>query len=62
MSVERLNDDVETVETFCYLGDGLNARSGSKMTTVTSTRIGWIRFCKCGKVFYERRVSLKMKR
>ena len=31
MSVERLNDDVETVERFCYLGNGLNARSGSKM-------------------------------
>ena len=40
MSAERLNDDVETVEEFCYLENALNASSGSEMAVVTSTRTG----------------------
>ena len=29
-SVERLNDDVETVEGFCHLGNALNASGSSE--------------------------------
>ena len=32
MSVERLNDGVETAEGFCYLGNALNVNGGSEMT------------------------------
>ena len=44
MSAERLNDDVKTVEGFCYLGNALNASGGSELTVVARTRIGWMRF------------------
>ena len=40
MSVKRLNDDIETVDGFCYLGKALNASGGSEMTAVARTRIG----------------------
>ena len=53
MSVERLNDDVDTVEGFCYLGNALNAGGGSEMTVVTRIRISWRRFRECGEVCME---------
>ena len=43
MSVERLNDDVETVEEF-YLVNALNASGGSEIIVVARTRIKWMRF------------------
>ena len=61
MFVERLNDDGETVERFCYLGNALQASGDSeKMTVVTRTTIGWMRlregekFCMKGFVKDER--------
>ena len=59
--MERLNDDVETVEGFCCLGNALNASGGSEITVVTKTRTGWMRFRACGEVLCKRRVPLKMK-
>ena len=38
MSVEKLNDDVETVEGFCYLGNASNACGGSEITAVARIR------------------------
>ena len=35
----RLNDDVETVERFCYLGNALNASDDFKTTVLSKTRI-----------------------
>ena len=60
--VEKLNDDVETVEGFCYPRNALNASGGSEMTVVARTRIGWMRFQECGEVLYERKFLLKIKR
>ena len=60
MSVERLNDDVETDKGFCYL-NALNACGGSEMTVVARTRIEWMRFRECEDVLYGRRFSFKMK-
>ena len=40
MSVERLNDGVETDEGFCCLGNALNASVGYEITIVARTRIG----------------------
>ena len=54
ISVERLNDDAETVEGFCYLGNAFNASGGSEMTVVVRTRIGWMRFRECEEVLYGR--------
>ena len=59
-SVERLNDDEENVDVFCYLGNALNAGCGSKMTVVTRARIEWMRFQEC-KFLYGRQFFMKMK-
>ena len=40
ISVDRSNDDVETVAGFCYLVNVLKARGGSEMTVVARARIG----------------------
>ena len=39
MSVEKLNDDVETAEGFCYFGNTLNASVGSTMAVVVRIRL-----------------------
>ena len=57
-SVERLNDNEETVEGFCCLGNALNASGGFEMTVVARSRIGWMRFRECEKVLYGRKFSL----
>ena len=60
--MERSNDDVETVEGFCYLGNALNASDCFEMPIIARTRIGWmIRFRECGEVLYRKKFSLKMK-
>ena len=61
ISMERLNDDVETAERFCYFGNALNASGDSEMLVVARTRIG-LGFQECGEVLYRRRFSIWMKR
>ena len=56
MSVKRLNDDVETVNEFCCLGNILNTSAGSKMTIVARTRIGWMKFENVKKLCMEKDV------
>ena len=58
--MEKLNDDVETVKEFCYLGNALKVSDGSEMTAVTRRRIRWMRFRGCAEVLYGR-YKLKMK-
>ena len=58
--LERLNDDLETVEGFCYLGNAFNASGDSEMIVIARTRIGWMRFREYREVLYGR-FSLKMK-
>ena len=36
---EKLCDGVETVKSFCYLGDGFNASDGSEAAVMAITRI-----------------------
>ena len=43
-SIEKLCDEVETVNELCYLGDRLNASGGSKAAVTARVRIGWVRF------------------
>ena len=52
---EPVDNEVETLKGFCYLGDRLNA-SGRCETVVTSrVRIGWVKFRECGELLGGRR-------
>ena len=58
---EKLCDEVETVNGFCYLGDRLNASGGCEAAVTASIRIGWVRFRECGELLLGNRFPLKMK-
>ena len=60
LSVERMNNDVKTVERFRYLGNALNASGGSQMTVMARTRMKWMRFQKYGNFLYGRIFSSKI--
>ena len=60
-SIEKLCDEVETVNGFCYLGDRLNANGGCEAAVTARVRIGWIRFRECGELLLGNRFPLKMK-
>ena len=59
-SIEKIFDEVETVNIFCYLGDRLNASGGCEAAVTARVRIGWVRFRECGELFGNR-FSMKMK-
>ena len=40
-SIEKLCDEVETVNGFCYLGDRQNSSGGCKAAVTARVRIGW---------------------
>ena len=60
-SIEKLCDEVETVNEFCYLGDRLNASGGCEAAVTPRVRIGWVRFRECGKLLLGNRFPLEMK-
>ena len=60
-SIEKLCDEVETVNGFCYLGDRLNASGGCEAAVTTRVRIDWVRFRECGELLLGNRFPLKMK-
>ena len=60
--IEKLRDEVETMNGFCYLGDRLNASGGCEAAVTARVRIGWVRFSECGELLLENRFPLKMKR
>ena len=47
-SIEKLGNEVETVNGFCYLGDKLNASGGCEVAVTARVRIGWVKFRECG--------------
>ena len=49
-SIEKLCDEVETVNGLWYLEDRLNASGGCEAAVTARVRIGWIRFRKCGVI------------
>ena len=51
-SIEKLCDKVETVNGFCYLGDGLNASGGCEAAVSARVKIGWVRFRECGDLLF----------
>ena len=60
-SIEKLCDEVETVNRFCYLGDRLNASGGCEAAVTARVRIGWVKFRECGELLLGNKFSLKMK-
>ena len=59
--IEKLCDEVETVNGFCYLGDRLNASGGCEVAVTARVRIGWVRFRKCGELLLGNRFPMRMK-
>ena len=59
--IEKLCDEVETVNGFCYLGDRLNFSGGCEAGVTARIRIGWVRFRECGKLLLGNRFPLRMK-
>ena len=49
-SIEKLCDEVETVNRFCYLECRLNASGGCEAAVTARVRIGWVRFRECGEL------------
>ena len=60
-SIEKLWDQVETVNEFCYLGDKLNASGDCEAAVTARVRIGWVRFRECGELLLGNRFPLRMK-
>ena len=60
-SIEKLCDEVETVNGFCYLRDRLNSSGGCEAAVTARVRIGWVRFRECGELLLGNRFPLKMK-
>ena len=60
-SIEKLCDEMETVNGFFYLGDRLNASGGCEAAVTARVRIGWVRFRECGELLLGNRFPLKMK-
>ena len=60
-SIEKLYDEVETVNRFCYLGDRLNASGGCETAVTARVKIGCVRFRKCEELLLGNRFPLKMK-
>ena len=42
--IEKLCNEVETVNEFCYLGDRINASGGCEAAVTVTVRISWVRF------------------
>ena len=60
-SINKLCDQVETVNEFCDVGDRPNASGGCKAVVTAKLRIGWVRFRKCGKLLPGSGFPLKKK-
>ena len=58
-SIEKLCDEVETVNGFCYLGDILNSSDGCEAAVTARLRIGWVRFRECEELLLGNRFPLK---
>ena len=52
---------IEEMKGLCYLDDWINASGGSEAASTARAKVVWIKFWKCGEIFYGKRFSLKMK-
>ena len=60
-SIEKLYDEVETVNGFCFLGNRLNSSCNCEAAVTAKLRIGWVRFRECGELLLGNRFLLRMK-
>ena len=60
-SIEKLCNEVKTVNGFCYLGDIPNASGGCEAEVTERARIGWVGFRESGELLLGNRFPLKMK-
>ena len=58
-SIEKLCNEVEILNGFCYLGDRLNG--GCEAAVIARVKIGWVKFRKCGELLLVNWFPLKMK-
>ena len=56
-----LNDGIERVESFVYLGDKLNAGGGCLSAVTARVRVGWMKFKELSGVLRGRKWSVQMK-
>ena len=54
-SIEKLCNEVETVNVFRYLADRLNSSCGFEAAVTAKVRIGWVKFRECGELLLENR-------
>ena len=59
--IEKLCDEVDTVNGLCYLGDRPNASGGCEAVVAARVKIGWVRFRECGELLLGNRFPVKMK-
>ena len=59
-SIEKLCDEVETVNGFLFLGDRLNTSGGYEAAVTARVRIGWVKFRKCGELLLGNRFPQKI--
>ena len=60
-SIEKLCNEVETINEFCYLGDRLGSIGRCEAAVTARVKIGWIRFREYGDLLLENRFPLMIK-
>ena len=59
-SIEKLCEEVETVNGFCYLGDRLNAGGGCEAAVTARVGIGLVKFREGGELLLGNRFPLRI--
>ena len=60
-SIEKLCNEVEMVNGFCYLEGRLNASGGCEAAVTAGVRIGWVKFRECRELLLGNRFPRRMK-
>ena len=60
-SIEKLCNEVETLNEFCYLRDRLNSSDGCEVAVLARVRIGRVRFRECGELLLGNRFPQRIK-
>ena len=58
---DKLDNEVETVREFTYLGYSVSEGGGCEAAVTVRTRCGWFRFKGCGELLYGWRFPLGLK-
>ena len=58
---EKLQDNVETITKFSYLGDRINSGGGCVAAVTFKPRLGWVKFRECQDLLCRKKFPLKIK-